>query len=141
MGAPAAMSPAMSQVNARMLTSLKRSGDSALANAGITPSQAVRAVWEFASRHANEPHKIIAALYPDQEADSDAAQERARKLQLVRQGAQLVENAFAKAGLSVPTASEMPSEEELRDTAFLEKYGADVFGPFDGFGSEARLDA
>lgn len=141
MEALATASPAMSQVNARLSTSLKRRGDAALANAGITPSQAVRAVWEFAAVHANEPRKIVAALYPDQEESADVALERERKVQLVRQGSRFVEDALLKAGLSVPSALEMPSEEELRNAAFLETYGVDVFGPFDGCGDGEMRDA
>lgn len=141
MEAFATVPPATSQVNARLSTSLKRCGDAALANAGITPSQAVRAVWGFAALHANEPKKIVAALYPDQEGSEDVALERERKVQLVHEGSRFVEDALLKAGLSVPSALEMPSEDELRNAAFLEAYGMDVFGPLDGCGDGESWDA
>ena len=37
------------QINVRIDRALKSSGDAALSDAGITPSEAIRAVWELAA--------------------------------------------------------------------------------------------
>lgn len=50
------------QMNVRLDSQLKRSGDEAFANAGLTPSQVVRTVWEFGSRHRDEPQVIRQAF-------------------------------------------------------------------------------
>lgn len=69
------------QMNVRIDRTLKERGDVALAKAGFTPSQAVRAVWEFAAAHERDPEAIANALAPEgsalqqeeQEARSQAA--------------------------------------------------------------------
>lgn len=77
-----------SQVNARIEASLKHAGDAALANAGFTPTQAVRAVWQLAADNADSPEVIIKALDPDRgEADPAAwDQERIRRAEWARRG-------------------------------------------------------
>ena len=42
------MSTEMAQMNTRISRSLKERGDAALEKAGMTPSQAVRKLWDFA---------------------------------------------------------------------------------------------
>ena len=39
------MTTTAAQINVRLDADLKRSGDAALSKAGMTPSQAVRALW------------------------------------------------------------------------------------------------
>ena len=50
------------QVNTRVDRTLKREGDAALAAAGYTPSQAVRANWELAVKLRKNPEKLRALL-------------------------------------------------------------------------------
>ena len=44
------MGASMVQINTRVPAELKEQGDLALARAGYTPAQAVRALWEFTNR-------------------------------------------------------------------------------------------
>lgn len=43
------MTTTAAQINVRLDADLKRSGDAALSRAGMTPSQAVRALWQLAA--------------------------------------------------------------------------------------------
>ena len=45
------MGASMVQINTRVPAELKEQGDLALARAGYTPAQAVRALWEYAVVH------------------------------------------------------------------------------------------
>ncbi len=107
----------------RLDASLKEAGDAGLAAAGITPSQAVRALWQLVAEAAG-PDELLAALYPKRAAAvRDAAvEERRRKAGLVDQGPALAKDAFAELGLAWPPAV-TPSVTELKDYAYGEKFG------------------
>ena len=49
---------AMVQMNTRIDRDLKREGDRVLKAAGYSPSEAVRALWELACAHAQEPEVL-----------------------------------------------------------------------------------
>lgn len=57
-----AVAAATSQVNARIDSALKASGDAGLAAAGYTTTQAIRALWAFAARWAGVPEVISRVL-------------------------------------------------------------------------------
>ena len=48
------------QINIRMDRSLKEAGDAALAQIGLNPSQAVRALWEKASHRGKDLEEVSA---------------------------------------------------------------------------------
>ena len=52
------------QMNVRMSRSLKESGDESLALIGLGPSQAVRALWEKASRRGKDLEEVASLLAP-----------------------------------------------------------------------------
>ena len=114
------------QVNARIDPELKRSGDKGLAAAGISPTEGVRALYELASLYAKTPHKLIAALYPKahEQAQNAAADARARKLELVDEGASIVADACTELGISTPSSAVTPSFDDLIEHAYDDKYGA-----------------
>lgn len=118
--------PKNSQVNARIDADLKREGDEGLAAAGLTPTQAVRAVWELAARHKDQPEKIIAALFPDKkEADEKARRaEYERKKKLIDDAPKIAERYYKKAGLPWPPQHteifSLPYK-ELRELAYDEE--------------------
>ena len=58
------------QMNVRMNRDLKKTGDESLALIGLGPSQAVRALWEKASRRGKDLEEIANLLAP---AASDGA--------------------------------------------------------------------
>lgn len=88
---------ATAQVNARIDPDLKSRGDAALASAGFTPTQAVRALWELAARNADTPQNIEAALYPERVERQVQAEdsERSRKVVAAKKGPLIVEDALA----------------------------------------------
>ena len=52
------------QLNARMSRELKKSGDEALALIGLSPTAAVRALWEKASRRGEDLEQVAQLLAP-----------------------------------------------------------------------------
>lgn len=119
------------QVNARMDSELKHSGDAALAKAGWTPTQAVRALWSFASKHADEPEKValLFSSASDVAADDIARAERIkRRRELAARGPKLMEEAYRSAGMSWPPDPSPLSNEELKEAAFIDQYGEDFWG-------------
>ena len=64
--------PATAQINARIAVSCKASGDAGLAAAGLSPSQAIRALWELAGRNVETPEAITDALFPDRQKQREA---------------------------------------------------------------------
>lgn len=116
---------ALAQVNARISPQLKSLGDAALAAAGLTPTQAVRAVWELAEKHADDPQGLRDLLLPDEKAarETAQAQERARKKALAKKGAHLKEEFYAKMDLFDLHATDKLSFEELKAMAYAEQYG------------------
>lgn len=117
---------ATAQINARLNPALKQRGDEALSGAGLSPSQAIRALWELAARNTDNPEAIRRALFPEraeaQEADLSAAQ-RCRA-EAIGKGARVVEDAYRSMGV-VPAASSIAdlSYDELQDLAYQERYG------------------
>ena len=56
-----AKATASSQLNVRIDSDLKRAGDAVFTSIGLSPSQAVRALWELAANHKDEPERLRAA--------------------------------------------------------------------------------
>ena len=71
-----ARATASSQLNVRIDSDLKRAGDAVFTSIGLSPSQAVRALWELAANHKDEPERLRAALFPHEEEVSVAAHEK-----------------------------------------------------------------
>lgn len=116
---------ATAQINARLNPALKQRGDEGLLGAGLSPSQAIRALWELAARNTDNPEAIQRALFPEraevQEAELSTAQRR--RAEAIGKGARVVEDAYRAMGV-VPTSSSADlSFDELRDLAYQERYG------------------
>ena len=52
----------ITQMNVRIDEELKRSGDAVFMEAGLTPSEVVRSVWEYAAQHGEAPAIVTRAL-------------------------------------------------------------------------------
>ena len=113
-----------SQVNARIDPELKRRGDEGIAAAGLTPTQAVRALWSLAANCINKPERLRATLFPEvakaERQERDA--ERQRKVELAREGADLLRNTYHELDLDWPSATSELSYEELRELAYREQF-------------------
>lgn len=103
--APAAriksQSPASAQINARIDPDLKERGDRGLDRAGISPTQAVRALWELAARHSDDPEALLDALHPDRadQAARNARREQEKRAQAIEEGPGIVREAYRASGL------------------------------------------
>lgn len=119
------------QMNVRIGSSLKREGDAVLAEAGYTPSQAVRAVWELAVRLRNQPGRLREIL---EDAASDTPHEDAQDvpdaspaLIAYRKGQSEVLAMIERMHLSTEPHPNQPTDEELREMRARELlYGDDA---------------
>lgn len=123
--AVSATAPATAQINARISSGLKSSGDAALAKAGFTPTQAVRALWSLADRHSSDPGELRRILLPEEAETNQKENENRRKrmLKQAEEGACIVQNAYAALGLSHSDSAENIPYDELKQLAYEEKYG------------------
>lgn len=64
------------QMNTRIEKSLKAQGDDVFAKIGWTPSTAIRALWRFAARHANDPSAVTKALIEEDPTADEAKRKR-----------------------------------------------------------------
>ena len=116
------MDASSAQINARIDAGLKASGDSALAKAGLTPTKAIRALWERFAELADRPEKIreLVSRAPGELA-ADEVVERDRKLALAREGATIVSQSLAARDVAVPEGFEGLPYEELREQTLIER--------------------
>lgn len=61
------------QMNVRIDAELKREGDYALAQAGLTPSEAIRAFYRLVADDADDPGKVRELLYPHRAGERDSS--------------------------------------------------------------------
>lgn len=101
------------QMNVRLDRALKRSGDAVLAARGRTPSQAVRALWEYLSVHAELPDALERLL---RQGDLEGA---APLDSAADEGARIVAGFYERAGIEQPTAP--VDYEGLRGDAALDR--------------------
>lgn len=121
------MTTTAAQINVRLDADLKRSGDAALSRAGMTPSQAVRALWQLAASLADRPGALQDILSPDRARAEQHEREKAarRKLGLIDQGSQLFAIACRESGIDVPKA-QPTGDEELKRNAYADRYGEEM---------------
>ena len=121
------------QMNTRIDRTLKREGDAALAAAGFTPSQAVRALWENAVRMRREPESLRNFLtgkepLPHTQRVDDTAQEESEAdddegLRAHRARVQAIQQRFDDIGIDISTP--YADDEDDRDALgeiLMERY-------------------
>ena len=121
------MTTASAQINVRLDANLKRTGDAALSSAGMTPSQAERALWQLAASLADRPGALQDILSPDRARAEQREREKAarRKLGLIDQGSQLFAIACRESGIDV-TKVQPTGDEELKRNAYADRYGEEM---------------
>ena len=112
-----------SQVNVRLDSALKRSGDQALSSIGYTPTRAVRALWTFCGNAAHDTKKLraIFALLEGGEAENGTQDETRMKMKRVEEGPLIFENALREMGVEDLAPSGL-SDEELLEQAYRDKW-------------------
>ena len=121
------MTTTAAQINVRLDVDLKRSGDAALSKAGMTPSQAVRALWQLAASLADRPGALEDILLPSRARAEQREREKAakRKLELIDQGSELFAAACRESGIDMAKAQ--PSDDEgLKRNAYADRYGEEM---------------
>ena len=118
-----ALSPAKTvQMNVRIDAALKKQGDRAFERIGSSPSEMVRALWRYASRHANEP-ETLRHLMEELEGESEAQDVI---LEPTRRGWEIMEEAYHALGIAPAPLPEDDEErlayyDELKEEAWLDR--------------------
>ncbi len=114
------MTATMVQMNTRIDADLKRRGDEALERAGFTPSQAIRALWEYAANHTLDPQAIRRTL--ESEEDALAREKReAEGHKAYEEGLALAKEASKKLGIPLSFDFEF-DEQEMLEQALYERF-------------------
>lgn len=112
------------QMNTRIDRELKREGDLVLEQAGLTPTEAVRCLYELAVRYRERPQELRELLEPES-AEERAAREsvRERKLRLFKEGSTMCQRFYDEHGITPDPAIANMSYDELRELALMDEYG------------------
>lgn len=110
------------QMNIRMDASLKSSGNAAIAKLGFTPSQVVRALWEYIVVQGTLPTALASSL---QAAKSEQAVSDESNTGQPDEGAALVSTFYQITGIEEPARGGIDYNElrELAAANQLEKWG------------------
>ena len=106
------------QMNVRMERSLKEEGDAALAEVGLTPSAAVRALWQKLARRGEELDAAVRFL-----SEPAAAIGVAEPDEVLECGSHIVSEGLHELGVPLLYADEIEtSDAELLERALLDRY-------------------
>ena len=108
----------MTQMNTRIDSSVKRSGDAVFASLGLSPSEVVRAVWEYAAEHGDVPAIVDRALRVG--STHAPSVEKSYKLALGRAASDFVADYRRQRG-AAPDRLEVIDYDALRGEAWDEK--------------------
>lgn len=105
------------QMNVRMDRQLKEAGDAVLAHIGMTPSQAVRELWQYLTENGHMPveKKNDDEVLPD-DIRSKASSSR------VSEGAALISNFYERFSIQRPSPDEAFDYDELYDQMMSERF-------------------
>lgn len=118
------------QMNVRIDSTLKREGDEALASAGISPTEAVRALWERVVLERRDPARVreivtgapAGAEPRDEGASAGSLEGRdpafARAMDVQRR----IEARMKSLGVDVARPWDGPSDDELLEEYMFERY-------------------
>ena len=118
------------QMNVRIDSALKTSGDSVFQEVGITPSEAVRRLWSFASRNHANRQAVVSLM--ESLRDPDAVQEENDELAYRQAQAEVwaelfqkpVRDCYEELGIDFSSLPPMTLEEQkqLAKESYDEKY-------------------
>lgn len=112
---------ATAQLNVRIEPELKKTGDRVLAEHGLTPSQAIRALYRKLAgeqKQVEEAFAVIANSVPDEDARRVECE---RKVQSIRDVQKAI-NDFQKTYGITEHQADMSSDKELLEKAIVEHY-------------------
>lgn len=102
------------QMNVRLDSQLKEAGDAVLASLGMTPSQAVRALWEYLVVNGCMPSRSGAAASSSDMAVTASMESRAA------QGSHIIRDSCLKYGIPIPEFS--GDYDDLYEEAMADRY-------------------
>ena len=105
------------QMNVRIDRQLKEAGDAVLAHIGMTPSQAVRELWQYLTENGHMP---VAKMNND-EVLSDDIRSKASPSH-VSEGAALISNFYERFSIQRPSFDEALDYDELYDQMMSERF-------------------
>lgn len=114
------------QINVRIDRELKAQGDAALLAAGLSPSEAIRALWELAVRLQETPGALRAALFPaTAEEDVGATRRRLEAVAHAQDGQSIIANARFAARISAEAVAAVGAmaDDNLYTEALYGQYG------------------
>lgn len=106
------------QMNVRLDSQLKEAGDAVLASLGMTPSQAVRELWQYLTENGHMP---IAKWNNDEVLPDDIRSKTS--LPHLSEGAALVSNYYERFSIPMPSPDETFDYDELYDQMMSERFG------------------
>ena len=107
------------QMNVRIDDTVKRAGDMAFANAGLTPTQVVRSVWEFAAAHQDNP-ALVRKLF-DEALNGSTDELKRFDLHQIDEASSTCARLRERFGLTAPDALEEIDYDALRMQATYER--------------------
>ena len=117
---------AATQMNMRIDSALKATGDLAIREGGSTPSEIVRAVWDYAARNRHRPQAVRNLLDfldgtkgAENASTTDGVTDEIEE-QVLR-GPKLIEGYYLQLGIN-PASLQPTSYESLKSAAFDEDY-------------------
>lgn len=123
------MATAMSQLNVRIPTELKEQGDAMLERAGISSTEAIRMLWQYAADHIHEPDALT-KLFKRPVAEEENAVEAKKDFcndERMLQGLGFAEEAFRKMGISPKVNENAPSYKQLRNEYYESLIESEAF--------------
>ena len=105
------------QMNVRIDRQLKEAGDAVLAHLGMTPSQAVRELWQYLIENGHMP---VAKMNND-EVLSDDIRSKASPSH-ASEGAALISNFYERFSIQRPSSDEALDYDELYDQMMSERF-------------------
>ena len=106
------------QMNVRIDADLKAAGDAVFSSIGMSTTQAVRALWELAARHSDDPGHVMDVLRSGD--DLTRASEIERKREALRRGIGIADGLMAQLGIERLPLDDAPYE-AVREEALYEK--------------------
>lgn len=116
---------ATAQINARIDSDLKTSGDRALEMLGYSPTRIIRLLWGFVADnwHDTVAMQALFDLLENHKQDSNANCDAEARAQRAEEGPRIVANALSEMGVSQRTLSALADTpyDDLLEQAYIEK--------------------
>ena len=110
---------ALTQMNTRIDAKTKRLGDAVFERMGLSPSEVVRIVWEYAVEHGAAPAIVQEAL--TRKAEDAPSIETAFRTAIAEQSCNLVAGYRQRIGASAPNSLDAIDYRMMREQAWSER--------------------